>query len=369
MATHSTEYEDASTRPRVQLPFEIDIPIRSYLDHALPLSIVAHDPHHLEALFGSFVQMFFPDEKLEYDRVLMLPSLKTADWERLGFLSTQLADARAVSLGHQDGVCDFLVEQLDRGRYVEAQIDEFFLPGRPCHLKVHSVHDNMIVGYDLESHAFLVAGYGRDYEIADMPFDDVARSFLDVPITQRHRRLLRTVWRRDDVPHAFDFERMIAQLDDYLESRATMTPDEIRDAGLYWKARRFTGAWGLQAYDALIDYLTRLVGGGRELDLRVTRTWWEHKACMRARIAYLEANGYVDAGLALSRQYTAVERLATSIRFAAYEYHASGHRPTPTAQFVDTLRTMRQSEAAVLGRLLHACRHRASGQRESVGHA
>lgn len=342
--------------PRIALPFETDIPIRSYLDHAFPLSIVVHDPQHVEALFGSFVQLFFPDDKLEYDRVLMLPSLRTSDWERLGFLETLLLDTRSRALGRAEGLLVALVHHLGQGRYVEAQIDEYFLPGRPCYLSVHSVHDNMLVGYDLARRVFRIAGYGADYEVADVGFDDVARAFYDVPLTQRRRRLLRVVWRRSGAKGAFDLGGMAAQLDDYLGSRATMSPAEMREARLYWKARRFTGTWGLDVYRALIDFITRVAGGGRPLDLRVTRTLWEHKACMLARIKYLEANGHVDRGLSLSSAYAHIERLAKSVRFAAYEYHASGRQHLPTDAIVESLRRMKESEAAVLGRLMTALR-------------
>lgn len=337
---------------RLSLPFETNIPIRSYLDHALPLSIVVHDPRHLDALYASFIQVFFPDDKLDYDRVMMLPSLRTVEWRQLGFLDTELLDTRARALGRPEGLFDALVRQLDQGRYIESQIDEFFLPGRPCYHKAHSVHDNMLVGYDLDARVFLVAGYGRDYEVAEMSFDDVARSFFDVPLLQRKRRLFRMIWRKDGEKRPFDLDLMAAQLDDYLRSRASMTPDEISSAQLYWKARRFTGTWGLDVYDALIDFITRIVRDRVALDLRVTRTLWEHKACMLARIRHLEANGYVPEGLALSRAYAPVERLAKAIRFAAYEYDAAGRTQVPTDGIAENLRAMRETEAAVLSRLL-----------------
>jgi hypothetical protein len=342
----------------VSLPFKTDIPIRSYLDHALPLSIVIHDPKHLDALLSSFTQVFFPDDKQEYDRVLMLPSLRRIEWERLGFLDTLLLDTRTRAFSRPEGLCDALVHHLSQGHYVEAQIDEYFLPGRACHRKAHSVHDNMLVGYDLDARRFLVAGYGADYEIAEVGFDEVVRAFLDVPFMQRKRRLFRMIWRRDGTKGGFDLAGMADQLEDYLGSRATMSPGEMRDARLYWRSRRFTGTWGLDTYSALADYITRQIRERRALDLRATRTLWEHKVCMLARIKFLEAHGYVDRRLSLSQSYAPVERLAKWVRFAAYEYHASERRHSSPAGLVDTLYSMRESETPVLNRLMASLRHR-----------
>lgn len=337
-----------SVPPRVALPFATDVPVRSYLNHAFPLSIVSHDPNHRAALFASFIQLFFPDDKLDYDRVLMLPSLRLADWERLGFLETRVLDPHAPAIGRPARLVQVLVEHVSRGYYAETHIDEHFLPGRACHLKVHSVHDNMIVGYDLAERTFRLAGYGRDYEVADVAFEDLAAAFYHMPRGQLRRRLLRLIRPRATAPAPFDLAGTAAQIRDYVHSRATLSPRAMRGARLYWKARRFTGTWGLDAYASFAGYVERTARDARALDLRVTRTLWEHKGCMLARLRYLESEGHLPGPAGFARRYAPVEQLAQAVRFEAYEYNACGFRRRHADAIAEALQAMSATEADVL---------------------
>jgi hypothetical protein len=332
---------------RATLPFATDIPIRSYLNQAFPLSIVSRDPNHRTALFGSFVQLFFPDQKLEYDRVLMLPSLRAEDWRDLSFLDISIVDTHAAELTRPGALVDLLIEHLRQEHYAEMQIDEYFLPGRPCFRTLHSVHDNLILGYDLNGNFFDVAGYGQDYEVAGMGFEDIEKAFHHMPRNTLGRRYLAMMSLREGAKLDFDLAGMTAQLGDYLHSRVTMTPGAMRNANLYWKARRFTGAWGLDTYEAFIGYLTRMGRGRKVLDLRATRTLWEHKACMFARLKFLEETQRLAEGQYWPA-YAGVVELARAVRFEAYEYNTAG----PDPQYIDSmtagLRTMRELESEVL---------------------
>lgn len=337
---------------RAILPFATDIPIRSYLNQALPLSIVSRDPNHRTALFGSFLQLFFPDHKLEYDRVLMLPSLRAEDWRRLSLLDISIVDTHAAELTRPGALVDLLIEHLRQGHYAEMQIDEYFLPGRPCFRTVHSVHDNLILGYDLNRNFFDVAGYGQDYEVAGMRFEDIEKAFHHMPRSALGRRYLAMMRLREGAKPEFDLAGMTAQLGDYLHSRITMAPDVMRNANLYWKARRFTGAWGLDTYEAFIDYVTRMGRGRKALDLRATRTLWEHKACMLARLKFLQEKQCLAKGQSWPA-YAAVVDLAKAVRFEAYEYNTAGPNPNCIDSMTAILRTMRDMEAEVL-RPVHA---------------
>lgn len=348
----------AGDRPQSRvLPFTLDVPVRSYLNHAFPLSIVSRFPAHEPRLYESFIQLFFPDDKAEYDRVMMLPALATPDWARLGFMETEQMDPRDPRLRRPDALSGLLADHLARGCYVEIHIDEFFLPGRPCHGRVHSVHDNMIVGYDWPRGIFHLAGYATEYELSTVAFDDVVNGFHRAPWNERARRYLRLLTPREPEPRPFDVAAVAGQLADYLHSRPGMTPDEMRAARLYWKARRFTGRWGLDAYGAFAEYTARQVRDGKPLDLRATRTLWEHKACMLARLRYLEAADLFRGGRLFSAPYAPVEAAARLLRFAAYEHNARGCGPGPLEPAAALLRDMRATEEAVLSDALASLHH------------
>ena len=338
--------------PRKLLSFATDIPVRSYLDHAFPLSIVSQDPKHHECLLSSFVQLFFPDDKLEYDRVLMLPSLRTVDWQQRGFLETLDMSTHSSALSRPEALVELLTDSLSQGYYAEIHIDEFFLPGRPCYRNTHSVHDNMIVGYDWPERKFHLAGYGSDYEVRLFHFEDILKAFYQMPRNQLARRLIRMVRLRDAKRSGFDLRGMVSQLRDYLESRVTVAPLEMRKARLYRKNRRFTGAWGLDAYSAFIEYIERMASQRQPLDLRATRTLWEHKACMLARLKYLEALDCFKDGRLFSYSYSPLEASAQSLRFQAYEYNACGLNQPDLDGAADELHAMREKERAVLSEVL-----------------
>lgn len=336
---------------RVALPFATDIPIRSYLDHALPLSIVSAEPGHRDALLSSFIQMFFPDDKLDYDRVLMLPSLGFAEWHGLGFLDRLPVDVNARALARPEALFHTLVHQLRQGRYLEAQIDEYFLTGRPCHRRVHSVHDNLLFGYDLERRTMLIAGYARDYETAELPLADVLAAFYLMPKTQLSRRRLVAYWPRP-TRAALDVEAIAAQLADYLDSRVSVSPVALRRSPPYWKARRTAGRWGLDTYAAFDEYVARQAAAGAELDLRATRTLWEHKACMSARLRRLESLGRLRPEDSLAVRYVPVETLAKAARFEAFEYNACGRAKARADALRAALARMHAIEAEVLRQAL-----------------
>jgi hypothetical protein len=339
----------ADDRPsNTTLPFTTDIPVRSYLDYAFPLSIVAPDDRHRTRLLESFVQLFFPDDKLPYDRVLMVPGLRTADWERFGLIETETIDSHSHRLRRPEALLDLLTRRLARGHYIEIHLDEFFLPRRPCHERMHSVHDNMLIGYDLTARTFQLAGYSTDYELYPVPWNDVLQAFYHMPRAQLGRRMIRAIWRRAGPPAGFDVRGMAAQLADYVESRQTFTPRQLRRARLYRMARRFTGAWGMHTYEAFRAWLRRQGDAREVLDLRATRTLWEHKACMLQRLAHLERERLVTAGAGYARAYAEVERLARAVRFEAYEYNAAGLKPSHVDAMSDRLTTMERLERTIL---------------------
>jgi hypothetical protein len=339
------------------LPFAIDIPVRSYLNQAFPLSVVMRHPSYYRALLGSFVQMFFPENKLEYDRVLMLPALFAADWERLGFLNLTTVDTDSAALKPPNGFIDTLIEHLHEENYADVRIDEYFLPGRPCYQTTHSVHDNLVFGYDLQAREFYVAGYGQDYEVRTVGFDDMAKAFHHAPWSQINMRWLRFMRLREHAPFGFDLAGMTAQLRDYIRSAATLSEDAMRAGNFYWKMRRFAGSWGLETYDAFVEYLRRIRGERKPLDLRATRTLWEHKACMLARLTFLESANYFLPGRRFSGAYAPIEGRVKALRFEAYEYNACGLEACHLDTMIAILQELKGAEAAVLQEAYAALPH------------
>jgi hypothetical protein len=332
----------------ILLPFATDIPVRSYLNQAFPLSIVVDNPHYSKVLFGNFIQLFFPDHKLDYDRVLMFPCLLAEDWAQLGFLDLLAVDTHTRSLSRPADLINLIIEHVFDRCYVETWIDEYFLPGRSCYHSIHSVHDNLIIGYDLDQRHFHLAGQGRDYEVSHVCFEDIAKSFHYMPKGQLKKRFLRFIRARRNVDYEFDVQKTTTYIQQYLDSAPTLTASAMRRAELYWKVRRFTGTWGLRTYQTFTEYLKRMSEANTPIDLRATRTLWEHKACMLARLKFLESANCLSFEKGFSDMYAPVADFAKMLRFQAYEYNTSGLNLQLLPEMVEMLNAMETCETSVL---------------------
>jgi hypothetical protein len=334
------------------LPFVTAIPVRSYLDYAFPLSILAavSDAYRVE-LFGSFIQMFVPERKEAYDRVLMVPALRTNDWCRLGHLEVESLDVETFGDGAGDALKRRVVDSISDGWYIEIHLDEYHLPSRPSYGQHHSVHDNMIIGYDEDTATVTVAGYGRDYETTEVSWSNVHRAFFRVPRAEAHKRLVRRIRGIRGKQARLNVPAVMSQLGDYVAGRVSLDESSMRREPQYRRCRRYAGTWGVQTYDVLTAYWSNAVRRGDDVDLRSTRTFWEHKALMLDRLSYLERSSCVKA-VGLAQQYAPVEQLARRVRFDAFEYMATGRQANALADVATPMRLMRQVEERVLLGLL-----------------
>ena len=341
-----------TSRVGVVLPFELNVPVRSYVDQAFALSVITARGLRLNSFPEYFVQVFFPDDKLEYDRVLMLPKLGIDELARLGVLEIEEPDIESSQYADTALLLECLAGAISDGFYVELNIDEFFIPGRPCFQKIHSVHDNMLIGQDPALRQFQIVGYGSDYEVVSVGYGVIADAFQRVPWDQLSKRKLRFIRPTESArARQGDLRRMVSYLRDYAGSAASFSSAEIKSANLYWRNRRFTGTWGLDSYAAFDAYIEGAVQKKEKLDLRATRTLWEHKVCMRSRIEFLEKEFLAQSAAPLSSAYVAVEKLARLIRFQAYDYNVSEGR-LDTTTVSGQLSQMQKAEKSILTALL-----------------
>jgi hypothetical protein len=335
-------------RESVMLPFELSVPVRSYVDQAFGLSVITARGLQLTSFPEYFVQVFFPDNKLEYDRVLMLPKLGIDELARLGELEIVEPDIESDQYADPELLVEYLGCAISDGFYVEINIDEFYIPGRPCFGKIHSVHDNMLIGQDRALGQFQIVGYGADYEAVPVGYGVIADAFQRVPWDQLAKRRLRFI-RPTESGRAQRgaLGRTISYLKDYVGSTASFSPAEMKSANLYWRNRRFTGTWGLDTYGAFEAYMDCAAQKKEKLDLRATRTLWEHKVCMRGRIELLEKECLAQSAAPLSSAYVAVEKMARLIRFQAYDYNVSEGK-LDMMSVSGQLSRMREAEKSVL---------------------
>lgn len=138
----------------MQLPFSMDIPIKTYQFLAYPLSILAGNIDRgglCNFIDYNFVQTVWwgktgtPQMSFDVDFFTY--------WSIFDCIEDFDKNIR------QERVIYILKNILSKGHYIYCCIDEFFIPCRRDYMKKHGIHDLLIYGFNDEKKVFLTAGY------------------------------------------------------------------------------------------------------------------------------------------------------------------------------------------------------------------
>jgi hypothetical protein len=292
---------------QILLPFRLAVPLRSYLDIAIPASILIDHPIFRKAFYSFHIQVKLDASQSWHNKIFeIIPSLDRQSWEGLGLLDishvSQFAGDRP---DDYPGLNRFLIEALRSGYYVETRLNEYFMPCRPIYGKSHfDLHMNMVIGVDMDLNLFSVAGFGTDYSVDPIAFTHLGHAFFQTPHKRfrgEHsqfswwRRLW--LWRRADLNcqshrRLPDLAFIYQQLSAYLESRPFPM---IGDTSLSSIPVEY--AWGIATYAGWGEYIATVQARRSPIDLRATRTFWEHKQVMFQRLPVL-----ADAGISLPEE-------------------------------------------------------------------
>ena len=290
------------------------------------LSIIERRPRGLSWAYTWFVELGATVVDDTYDIGLR---------RSIGFSTCPLIDARWVTaqdISSRSGLIEFLISELNDGRFVIATFDHFWIPASIRYQVRRFLHNSMIVGYYGKSEEFLAADFfGRAYGLKRVPFAAASRSFSGVD--QRERRLSHIVHGNDG--HAavalsvswsqssYQFRRktLARSIDDYLKCNRSvfLTP---REQEMYREPRGVRV--GLCFYDEILRWLVATyndwpgVHVGRSM-YKLAGLLYEHKRFMRKRVEWLSAHGYIGYRH-LDGRFEALEREAAILRNLLLKY-------------------------------------------------
>ena len=341
-------------------------PIRSYLFHAYPLSILAQADAYLPWLYSTHIQLFnFPGEELKFytHPFCTHHEVRHLYFSTCPFLDVQTIDRQALGLGTADFV-PWIVSCIDRGYYVQTDVDFFYLPNRPHYQRHHFIHEVLVSGYDTENRILVLSGFDEQggYAISHMPFDAVeqASSFTREGHIQQALQAGRSLppWFLQamedrprvflykylpDSPYPFDPCAVAEQLADYLSASDTSLRYRLL------AAPREGGFWGTAIYRFLQRELKN-PAAYRDISWRIL---WEHKTCMQARLQYMEEQGYLDPEEQLGMRFGAIERKTRSLRLVLLRWKT--HQRSDTLMRAGgMLAALAAEEQPLLGRVLEA---------------
>lgn len=341
-------------------------PIRSYLFHAYPLSILAQADAYLPWLYSTHIQLFnFSGEELKFytHPFCTRHEVRHLYFSTCPFLDVQTIDRQVLGLGSADLV-PWIISCIDRGYYVQTDVDFFYLPNRPHYQRHHFIHEVLVSGYDTEKRMLVLSGFDEQggYEVSRVPFDVVERacSFTREGHIQQELQAGRPLppWffqAMEDRPrvflykylpdslYAFDPCAVAEQLADYLAAADTSLRYRLL------AAPRDGGFWGTAIYPFLQRELKNPVAY-RDISWRIL---WEHKTCMQARLQYMEKHDYLDPVEQLGVRFSAVERKTRSLRLVLLRWKTH-QRPDTLTRASGMLAALAAEEQPLLERVLAA---------------
>lgn len=339
-------------------------PIRSYLFNTYPLSILAQADAYLPWLYSTYIQLFnFPAEELKFytQPFSTRHEVRHVYFSTCPFLDVQTIDRQVLGLETADFV-SWIVSCIDRGYYVQTDVDFFYLPNRPHYQRHHFIHEVLVSGYDTEDRTLVLSGFDEQggYAISHVPFDAVeqASSFTREGHIQQASQAGRPLppWflqAMEDRPRVFLYKYLpdplypfdpcavAEQLADYLSASDTSLRYRLLAAA------REGAVWGTVIYPFLQRELKN-PAAYRDISWRIL---WEHKTCMQARLQYMEEQGYLDPAEQLGGRFGSVERKTRSLRWVLLRWKTH-QRPDTLTQAGRMLAALAAEEHPLLERVL-----------------
>lgn len=157
---------------------------------------------------------------------------------------------------------DYWKSLLDDGIYIQANINEQYIPGKWAYNLREYYHDSLIIGYNDEKQTFTLFARLADQNmhIIDVSYSDVIKSYIE-----KGSWFLLYKYTPNEV--ALDIPLIRQELSHYFYSS---------QSAKFIRGTRY----GISAADYLCEYLTRQYKHGINMDYRLTRGLMEHKALM-----------------------------------------------------------------------------------------
>ncbi len=278
----------------ISLPLGVPL-VQSYLFLAYPLAILAgHGDVALPWILASFVQLYHrPGGDLKFYTHPWSPadhlrqvSLFTCPWLDVQHLDQRLPGTPLVP---------FLGHCIERGLYVQIDIDYGCLPGDPRRGWLHEI---LLTGVDRQARVFEALAYTAgggfhsfrlDAETIETGTNAAAGLARQRPDSNERPRLLLYRFVPDTAAATpFNVEGLCDSLWDYLEAANSST----RHRSI---APTIQALWGIATSTWLESQILTCNNAASANRLAISlRVWWEHKRLMALCFTYLERQGLLD---------------------------------------------------------------------------
>jgi hypothetical protein len=324
--------------PNVRLPFNINMPIRAYLYNAYATGILtASKPMSMYTL-RIYLQIFFPHSKLTPQgyshKFEFYPQFGVWGYNHIGYFKNSIWSRADFLETSQKVLIRKLCNSLSQGNYLELSVNEFFIPGTQSFLRINHLHHFLIIGYEAPSNSFIGISYMHNGTLGEC---HVPAYLLVTAIRSQEGR--RTGYYSPE-PQILEIKvlprptenisrfKIGTQIFAYLKGEcaprtyfeALFTDDLIANFTSDEVNKRPIGEFGMAVYPVFRRWIIEVVSQKHSVDLRATRTLWEHKLVFCELIECMAKNSSKQLHGASGR-YTKIVRLAESLHLICFAFN------------------------------------------------
>ncbi len=268
---------------KLELPITKSIPIESYNCHCIFLGVLFNSEHFYKKFYENFANICFYDIYMDfclnvwYIRNNDIFELITVDHE--GPIIENVYKVCSKYVKKTDSFVESVIKMLNEGYYFYGVINEFYVPCRIATRKKYFLHDFLVNGYDINEKSFIIYGYGEQkiYQKTMITFENFKKGVKSVHHGEELFCFFKT---KKNVTFNFDLKRVYDNMLDYIYSRNITCNAETKE--------KDNKIYGINVYMKLYNQLKE---NKEYLDLRWFRILWEHKKCMKERIALIKRHG------------------------------------------------------------------------------
>lgn len=183
------------------------------------------------------------------------------------------------SIRTETDIKEIIIEMLNKGYYLSATVNEFYIPTRTFYGVKDFYHDILIYGYDIQKKVFNTAGYDESgyFKIMECDMDIALKSMAECLVVKKERPFFHFFKPKYKETH-FDLFIVKNSLNHYLSA----TPLERRS---------YDGYYGIGAYENLIRLFSEAYKENKYWREASFSMLLEHKIMMKNRIEYIQGLG------------------------------------------------------------------------------
>lgn len=306
--------------------------VKCFQYDAYPLSILAADNDYLPWFYSNYIQLccnknylvgdscFYEKRPWHYNRYIPLNDKNiqekngifleffgpnqafSSPWIRLEKMSWDIINKSKID------IIEFIKVYIDNNYYFSGYIDEYYITDRKAYLKYHWAHDIFIYGYDDDKKIFYTSGYGKEniFKSTEVTYENFLKSFINNNQCKDKYYWTDNIYffkKNNQTSYPLNIRLIYKLLEEYVFSRNSSENYSRYSTDIT------NMSFGVSVYETLIEYCELLLNEKVQVDLRIPNLLFEHKKCMKLRVAYIIR--YYNAGTDydfLYNQYENIER-------------------------------------------------------------